>query len=294
MAQRIISAGPGSQNADTPTQPFLSSHIPQLSITALLVLYSLLRAKLTPIGVLAAASTAIVHMLHPSALPFYLLVTFFLVGTLATRVNHVRKATLTQSSTGGSGGEGRRSASQVLANSGAASLIVLSYRLGYLSAETAVTGVAANYAAAAADTLSSELGILSPTAPFLITRPWLSVPKGTNGGVTVAGLVAGFLGASSIAMAVLGSGRPLGYAVAFVVFGFAGTVLDSLLGAVVQATVEDKGTGRVIEGENGRRVLVQVGGSRVQRGNDLLNNNGVNFAMTLTIAVVAMLVMPST
>ncbi|KAG9577157.1 hypothetical protein KCU97_g13396, partial [Aureobasidium melanogenum] len=53
-------------------------------------------------------------------------------------------------------------------------------------------------------------------------------------------------------------------------------------------TVEDKNTGRVVEGDNGKRVKVTAGGSRVQRGMDLLNNNGVNFAMAATIAVVGM------
>lgn len=65
-------------------------------------------------------------------------------------------------------------------------------------------------------------------------------------------------------------------------------MLDSLLGALVQATVEDKSTGRVVEGDNGKRVKVTAGGSRVQRGMDLLNNNGVNFAMAATIALVGM------
>ena len=85
--------------------------------------------------------------------------------------------------------------------------------------------------------------------------------------------------------------RDVGVAVGVLGFGFLGTVLDSVLGALVQATVEDKGSGRVIEGENGRRVIVQMGGSRVQRGRDLLNNNGVNFAMTATITGLAMMVM---
>jgi uncharacterized membrane protein len=76
--------------------------------------------------------------------------------------------------------------------------------------------------------------------------------------------------------------------VVLTVAGFSGTLLDSLLGALVQVTVEDKSTGRVVEGDNGKRVKVTAGGSRVQRGMDLLNNNGVNFAMAATIAVVGM------
>ena len=60
----------------------------------------------------------------------------------------------------------------------------------------------------------------------------------------------------------------------------------------MQATVEDRASGRVIEGANGRRVRVTKGGSRVVRGRDLLNNNGVNFTMTASLAVVAAVVLP--
>ena len=82
------------------------------------------------------------------------------------------------------------------------------------------------------------------------------------------------------------------HAAAFALFGLAGSVLDSVLGALTQKTVHDKTTGRVIEGSNGRRVPVHTGGSRLQSGQDLLNNNGVNFAMTASIAVAAMSLMP--
>lgn len=155
-----------------------------------------------------------------------------------------------------------------------------------------------SYAAAAADTLSSELGILSPTSPVLITAPWRSVPRGTNGGVTITGLLAGLAGSVFIStlayftlpfsrMAWTGDSKFL-FWVALTVAGFSGTLLDSLLGALVQATVEDKSSGRVVEGDNGKRVKVTAGGSRVQRGMDLLNNNGVNFAMAATVAGVGM------
>ena len=67
--------------------------------------------------------------------------------------------------------------------------------------EILIYGVIANYAAVAADTLSSELGILSPTSPRLITSLSLrKVPPGTNGGVTATGLGAGVLGAAIIAV----------------------------------------------------------------------------------------------
>lgn len=122
-----------------------------------------------------------------------------------------------------------------------------------------------NYAAVAADTFSSELGILSKVKPFLITAPWRTVPHGTNGGVTTTGLAAGLHGAllmSIVAMFLLPFCKEwhsfdcFRFAISMTFAGLLGTLLDSLLGALCQASVVDVKSGRVIEGEGGRKVLV--------------------------------------
>lgn len=65
--------------------------------------------------------------------------------------------------------------------------------------------------------------------------------------------------------------------------GLVGSVVDSVLGALTQVTVTDKGSGKVVEGPGGQRVLVadgsKEGGSRGVMGRDWLTNNGVNFVM---------------
>jgi uncharacterized membrane protein len=117
----------------------------------------------------------------------------------------------------------------------------------------------------AADTFSSELGILSKSKPRLITAPWRVVPPGTNGGVTAAGLGAGLLGAfilSATSTLLLPFckdwtlAEKVTYTLSLTAAGFCGTLLDSLLGALFQASVVDVHSGRVVEGEGGRKVLV--------------------------------------
>lgn len=122
-----------------------------------------------------------------------------------------------------------------------------------------------NYAAVAADTFSSELGILSKSNPRLITSLTLrEVPPGTNGGVTATGLGAGLLGSFTVALtsAILlpfcpGQSsiqkRAL-WTAAMTIWGLLGSVLDSVLGGLLQASVVDKRSGKVVEGSGGRKV----------------------------------------
>lgn len=122
-----------------------------------------------------------------------------------------------------------------------------------------------NYVAVAADTFSSELGILSKSKPRLITSWTLrEVPPGTNGGVTATGLAAGLLGSFSVALtsaislpfcsAHSGWKSRVLWTVAFSFWGVLGSILDSILGGLLQASVVDKRSGKVVEGSGGRKV----------------------------------------
>ncbi|KAH9900314.1 integral membrane protein DUF92 [Xylariomycetidae sp. FL2044] len=257
------------------------------------------RESLTPLGIFAAVLTAIAHAVHPWNLPFVLLIVFFLAGTRATAIKKDVKASLTLHSQGSSGGEGPRTHVQVLANSLMASILTLlhAYQLrkrkdaviaGELpdgsfcygwGGDLLVIGIIANYAAVSADTFSSELGILSRTTPRLITSWSLrKVPRGTNGGVTLWGLVAGFLGSMIIVATSLvflpfcnehmrgkvGGGHPwtvnqrATLAFGLTIWGALGSLLDSFLGGWLQRSVRDVRSGKIVEGEGGVRVLVST------------------------------------
>lgn len=210
------------------------------------------------------------------------------------------KARLTIKASGGSpGGEGPRNHVQVLANSLTASLLTLLHANQLRARQQAllaaphdesagsicfswggdllVIGIIANYACVAADTFSSELGILAKGEPRLITSPTLrKVPRGTNGGVTLTGLAAGLLGSIIIVTAAmlflplcseetagrLGGGAPWSaeqrrtLILGLTVWGFLGSVVDSILGGLFQRSVKDVRSGKIVEGEGGERVLV--------------------------------------
>jgi uncharacterized membrane protein len=173
----------------------------------------------------------------------------------------------------------------VFANSGVASILSLlhAYQLrqreqSLLDSSTQcyswpgdllLVGIIANYAAVAADTFSSELGILSKSKPRLITSlTFRKVPPGTNGGVTGHGLAAGLLGSLVIVAASMaftpfcaprqgwGLKERQRFSFAMALWGALGSVLDSLLGGWLQQSVVDTRSGRIVEGNGGKKVLV--------------------------------------
>ena len=78
---------------------------------------------------------------------------------------------------------------------------------------------------------------------------------------------------------------------AITVWGALGSLLDSFLGGWLQESVIDRKTGKVVEGQGGRRVLINAqksgkggeGSRKVESGRGLLDNNGVNFLMAATM-----------
>ena len=99
------------------------------------------------------------------------------------------------------------------------------------------------------------------------------MPPGTNGGVTATGLLAGVLGAFTVALtsAILlpfrldSDDQDQGHyhvtervlwILAMTAWGALGSVLDSVLGGLLQASVVDKRSGKVVEGTGGKKVYI--------------------------------------
>ena len=136
---------------------------------------------------------------------------------------------------------GKRDAGQVLANGGAAGLMVAAHAV-WPQAGWPWAAFCGALAAANADTWATELGVLSQTAPRLITS-LRSVVRGTSGGVTLVGTLASLGGSLLIAACgtvlqpssgMLGGWLPLQFLAGVTLAGFLGGLGDSALGATMQ------------------------------------------------------------
>ncbi len=127
----------------------------------------------------------------------------------------------------------RRSARHALANGAVGALLGLTAAALPAPPPSALAAAfAGSLAAAAADTVSGEVGQAWGGQPVLITtfRP---VEKGENGGVTWIGFTAGGAAAGVMALAALALGMEVSFR-AVLAGGVAGNAADSLLGAALE------------------------------------------------------------
>lgn len=211
-----------------------------------------------------------------------LLIAFFATASALSRTGH---DTTTVSTARGS----RRDAVQVAANGG----IALACCLGYLLTRHHLwlVALAGSLAAANADTWSTEIGRTSHSLPRLITTG-KRVPAGTSGAVSGRGLAGAAGGATligglaAVAAATTGFAAPVAWITALIAVslaGFAGSLLDSLLGA----TIQDQRWCDQCNTRTERRVHRCGTPTRSISGLPWVTNDVVNTACVLAGAVIA-------
>src|SRR5215213_2647533 len=218
-----------------------------------------------------------------------LLLTFFITSSGLSRAFKKRKEGLNEKFSKGS----ERDAGQVFGNGGLATSFAALHAF-YPESIFPWIGFAASLAAVNADTWATELGILNPTPPRMITDLRKQVEKGTSGGISLFGTLASLLGSAVIALpAILLSPAGTLNTTTFLLItgaGLAGSLFDSLLGATVQAMYYCPADQKETE----RHPRHTCGTETIHiRGWKWLNNDWVNFAcgaLGVLIALVGILI----
>jgi uncharacterized protein (TIGR00297 family) len=214
-----------------------------------------------------------------------LLLAFFLSSSLLSRLFTRRKAAIEEKYAKGA----RRDAGQVLANGGLAALLALAHWL-WPEAAWPWAAFAGALAAVNADTWATELGVLNPAPPRLITTG-RAVERGTSGGVSLAGYAAALGGAGLIALGAAlftPADGALRIFAAVTLAGLLGSTLDSLLGAGLQAIYTCPNCRKETE----RHPQHTCGApTTLTRGWRWLNNDAVNFLASLAGAALAVLLL---
>ncbi|KAK0449516.1 integral membrane protein DUF92-domain-containing protein [Armillaria borealis] len=259
-----------------------------LLLATLLALHGLRKKSLSPGGAATAFFVGTLMMSGDTKVFGAALIFFYLVGSRATRYGKQRKAKLEGGYTEG----GERTGWQVLSNSCGALVCCVVWNAlyspesvhhvllplssisppenlvepGTLSRQL-IFGALGHFGCCLGDTLASELGILDGgNGPWLVTTG-KRVPPGTNGGVSVGGTLASLVGGVGVG-AVMAAWGGLEMVWWGALAGGLGSLVDSVLGAMIQETRWEEQTGLI---GRGKRI----------NGWNLLSNNQVNVVSSL-------------
>jgi uncharacterized protein (TIGR00297 family) len=294
-----------------------------LIVSAAVGAYGYHRGSLSGSGILGAIIAGTLMFGFGGLVAGLLLIAFFVSSSLLShfKEREWRKQRAAEESDKGL----RRDLGQALANGGVATTLAVASGVAFANRDYALAsvltaGMIGALAEANADTWATEIGVLSRSAPRLITHPTREVVAGTSGGITSLGTLAAIAGAAFIGLtyvvlsgastmwasaatrtlpsntsaerglaAILGVPvlvhPPLVLVAIATASGFLGSLFDSLLGATVQARYYDDERGKETEKaakRDGRH-------NRPIRGWRWLNNDWVNFISTLAGAGVAAL-----
>lgn len=168
-----------------------------------------------------------------------LMISFFVSSSVLTKFRHITKQTLEDihEKIGG------RDLIQVAAN-GAIGLF-FAFLFYTTKNEAYLLAFTVSFAAANSDTWSSEIGVLSKGTPISILT-FKPVVRGQSGGISLLGTAAAFFGSFFIAAVFLfgyilsygwSSHLPLDFMI-IGISGFVGSLIDSILGASIQASYQ--------------------------------------------------------
>jgi len=241
-----------------------------------------LRRSVTASGAVTGAALGFAIYLSGGLYFWSVLMAFFFSSTILGHLKGARKDAAESIHSK----KRRRDAVQVLANGGVAAGMAALHAL--TGRPIFLLGFAILLAAANADTWASEIGVHSRRDPVSILT-FHAIPRGTSGGISPLGLLASTAGALFIALwFAVGYWLSFGWTglelpamvAAITGGGFLGSVIDSVLGAAVQAQYRD----------NLRRVLTEKRhdaegvANRLVKGFHFMTNDAVNAASGLIAA----------
>jgi len=184
-----------------------------LSITLIFSIVSFKKKLLNTTGIIFADVVGGLTFVLGGINSFAAIVLFYVVAESATRITKNKE------------NHEQRTTRNILGNAGAA---ILALFLGQ------VTPFFGAISAALADTVSSEIGMLSANNPRLITS-FEKVKKGTDGGITLLGTIAALIAGALIGgFYYFAINASLKIAILIVGAGFFGSIIDSVLGAIME------------------------------------------------------------
>ena len=216
-----------------------------------------------------------------------IMVAFFVSSSILTKFKNYNKESLDKLNEKG----GNRDYMQVFANGGVGLIFaVLHY---FYPSPVILLAYAVSFAEATADTWASEVGVLSKSRPVSILN-FKPLEKGMSGGISILGTGFAFLGSSFIGCIYFIASiitykdikQSFIYAILCVLIGFIGSVIDSILGASVQAQYYCEDLKTITEKKEYKGKP-----NKLIKGISFVNNDVVNLSSNIISTLIVLLIL---
>ena len=232
-------------------------------LSLLLGLFAYIKKALTTPALLLAIIFSICITHFGGITTFIILVVVFL-GSVITKLFTKKKS------------QEKRKTIQIIANVGTSTLVILLYKI--TSNPTYLLIYAAVMAESLADTLASDIGILSKSEPINILTGKKG-EKGISGNISILGLLSSLLGSFVIGIIYyIGINNSIISFIIIVLSGFLGSIVDSILGASIQVKYKCPICKKITE----RKIHCKEK-TKYERGIKWIDNNVVNLLSNLSV-----------
>jgi uncharacterized protein (TIGR00297 family) len=239
-----------------------------------------LKRSLTIDGLWTAALLGTIIYAFGGITVWGVLIAFFISSSLLTKLHEKKEKDQNQG----------RNYRQVIANGIVAAICVVLYEIFQL--ELFMLAAVVSIASANSDTWASEIGALSKGKTInIMNLKW--VPKGVSGAISRLGTFASLLGALFIALVFIGLlsikesitvPLVIEYVLIITLCGFIGNLIDSLLGASLQAKYQGMNSGQITEQSylpNEKVILIS--------GLVFMTNDTVNFLSSFAASLLSLI-----
>ena len=237
-------------------------------------------------GVVSAIILGTIIFILGGSIQFSLMLIFFISSSFISKIGKSKKKTIDKIHEKGD----RRDFIQVIANGGIALICLVLFQI--TKDISFFVASAVSFAVSNSDTWASEIGVLSKGKTISIITG-KRIEKGVSGGVSLLGTVFALLGSVVIGVSyailnifILGYNKNIFKILLLVIlFGFLGSIVDSILGATIQ--------GQYINDIDGYITEKKCDGNKDNRlisGCKFINNDAVNILSNLITVIIYILV----
>lgn len=250
-------------------------------LSLILASYAYYKKSFTLFGSLLACIFSIIITFISGYIGFIILLITFFTTVIISKISKVKRNKIINDI---NQKHGRRDAIQVFSNVGLATISIIIYY--FTKNNIYLITYACVMAASLADTIGSEIGVLSKSSSIDICT-FKKITKGISGGISVLGIIFSFLGSLLIAVTYYFIAETSINILIFIcLMGFLGSIIDSILGSLVQVKYFCKICNKYTERKEHCNKRTDY-----YKGIKIINNDIVNILNNLAVFIISIIIL---